>query len=211
MKCNNDMTRFPIFPFIALLAIVTFSCEETLPVRIIPDKVVAIKVTAVEQLNDHIAPPNRPLTHIVIQGENIFDEVFWDSVNIQGSVRIWWKRKPVRYRTIYLSEKNLSDHNLIHNGKIMLLPGQRFSLDAYWDARSDDGIFLPNEMDFTYLTKRYCEHNVACGSPEDFVVEVTLNIYDRLGYLVAPAKEFVYRPRSCVCIGFPPCGAGDGC
>ncbi|MBI4810250.1 MAG: hypothetical protein HY800_02155 [Ignavibacteriales bacterium] len=190
---------------IALLIFLSFSCEESLPVYILPNKVIEIKVTKVEQLNDHIAPPNRPLVHIVIQGENIYDEVFWDSVDIKGSMRIWWKRKPVRYRTIYLTEKNLTDRTLIYNRKMMLLPGQRFSLDVYWNVRTDDGIFLPNEMDFAYLIRRYCEHNVACGSPEDFVIEVSLNIYNRLGYLIAPVKEFIYRPRACVVDGFPPC------
>lgn len=190
---------------IALLVLLSFSCEESLPVYILPNKVIEIKVTKVEQLNDHLAPPNRPLVHIVIQGENIYDEVFWDSVDIKGSMRIWWKRKPVRYRTIYLTEKNLTDRTLIYNRKMMLLPGQRFSLDVYWNVRTDDGIFLPNEMDFAYLIRRYCEHNVACGSPEDFVIEVSLNIYNRLGYLIAPVKEFIYRPRACVVNGFPPC------
>lgn len=211
MKCENLSGSIALYLAIALLSFVSIKCEESLPVYVQPNKVIEIQVIKVEQLNDHIAPPNRPLVHFVIQGENIHDEVFWDSVNIKGSMRIWWKRKPVRYRTVYLTEKNLTDQTLIYNNKMMLLPGQRFSLSAYWDVRSDDGIFLPNEMDFAYLVKRYCEHNVACGSPEDFVIEVSMNVYDRLGYLIAPAKEFIYRPRACVCAAFPPCNTGGEC
>jgi len=201
MKFNSILN----FLLIILFVLISFNCEEQLPVYVPPEKVIELKIIKVEQLNDHIAPPGRPLVKIVVQGENIHDEVFWDSVNIKGSMRIWWKRKPVRYRTIYLTEKNLTDRSLIRNKKMMLLPGQRFSLEAYWDVRSDDGIFLPNEMDFAYSLKRYCEHNVICGSPEDFVVEVSLNVYDRLGYLTAPPLEFIYRPRACVVGGFPPC------
>jgi len=211
MKCKFYSNLLFTFLFLLTSSILSISCKESLPVYVPPDKVIAIKVSKIEQLNDHIAPPNRPMVHFVIQGENIYDEVFWDSVNIKGSMRIWWKRKPVRYRTIYLTEKNLTDPTLIRNRKMMLLPGQRFSLEAYWDVRSDDGIFLPNEMDFSYLLKRYCEHNVACGSPEDFVVEVSLNVYDRLGYLIASPVEFIYRPRACVCPVFPPCNSGNEC
>ncbi len=209
MKCKLYFNLLLIF--LLTLSILSISCKESLPVYVPRNKVIAIRVSKIEQLNDHIAPPNRPMVHLVIQGENIYDEIFWDSVNIKGSMRIWWKRKPVRYRTIYLTEKNLTDPTLIRNRKMMLLPGQRFSLEAYWDVRSDDGIFLPNEMDFSYLLKRYCEHNVACGSPEDFVVEVSLNVYDRLGYLVAPSVQFIYKPRACVCPVFPPCNSGTEC
>jgi hypothetical protein len=211
MKCKIYLLKYFGFIFIALLSISTFSCKESLPTYVSPDKVIAIKVATIEQLNDHIAPPNRPLVRIVIQGENIYDEIFWDSVEVKGSVRVWWKRKPVRYRTLYLTEKNMTDRSQIHNNKMMLLPGQRFALETYWDARSDAGIFLPNEMDFTFLNKRRCDHNVACGSPEDFVVEVSLQIYSRLGYLVTPAKEFIFRPRMCVCYAFPPCNLGGEC
>ena len=149
--------------------------------------------------------------HFIIMGENIYDEVFWDSVNIKGSVRIWWKRKPVRFKTIFLTEKNLTDRTMIHNGRMMLVPGQRFSMDVYWDIRSDNGVYLPTEMDFYKARARQCYANVYCGNPEDFVIEVSLNVYNRLGYLVAPAKEFTFYPRVCKCPGYPPCGTGGGC
>lgn len=189
----------------------TFSCKESLPTYVSPDKVIALSVARIEQLNDHLAPPNRPLVRIVLQGENIYDEVFWDSVDIKGSIRIWWKRVPNRYRTLYLTEKNMMDRSQISNHKMMLLPGQRFSLETYWDVRTDNGIFLPSQMDFVFLNRRRCDYNVACGSPEDFVVETSIQIYSRLGYLVAPVKEFIYRPRMCVCYAFPPCNMGGEC
>jgi hypothetical protein len=210
MKCKIIFRKSIGFLFIGMLSLSTFSCKESLPTYVSPDKVIALNVSTIEQLNDHVAPPNRPLVRIVIQGENIFDEVFWDSVDIKGSVRIWWKRKPVRYRTLYMTEKNLTDRSQINNHKMMLLPGQRFSLETYWDLRSDNGIFLPVEMDFTFLNKRRCDYNVACGSPEDFVVEVSLQIYSRLGYLVTPPREFIFHPRVCVCGVYPPCNSGGG-
>ena len=196
--------------FLMLCAFAFLTCDESLPIYAPPENVLGLSVTTIEQLNDHIAPPGQQVVHLVLVGENIHDEVFLDSVNVKGSLRIWWKRKPSRYRTLYLSEKNFSDRTLIHNKKLMLVPGQKFSIDVYWDLRSDGGLYLPEEMDFARLTQHACGYNVACSYPEDFVVETSLNVYDRLGYVSAPPREFVFVGRICPNCGFPPCPAPAG-
>jgi hypothetical protein len=211
MKCKVFICSTVLSAVIFFAALISFSCSEALPVYSPPQNVMSLEVTKVEQLNDHIAPPHRPRVHIVLVGENIFDEVFYDSVNIRGSMRIWWKRKPRRYRTIYLDERNMTDRSLIRNNRMMLLPGQRFSLEAYWDIRSDDGMNLISEMDFSYSMRRYCDFNVVCANPEEFVIEVSLNVFDRLGYISATPKEFKYVARACVCAAFPPCNLGGEC
>jgi len=214
MSSSGEHIKVSQVAYCVLFALTTFflhACKEFLPVRIEPQHVVDIKITLVEQYNDHIAPPGRQKMHIVLVGENVYDEVFWDSVNIKGSLRIWWKRKPVRYKTILLTEKSLTNRALVHNGRMMLIPGQRFSMDLYWDIRSDGGIYLVSEMDFAKSRSRYCAANVICGNPEEFVIEASLNVYDRLGYLIAPPAVFTFYPRICMCPGYPPCGSGGGC
>lgn len=211
MKCNFSFYDAILPVAVFCIALISLSCSEALPVYVAPQDVMAFEVTKVEQLNDHVAPPHRPQVHIVIVGENIYDEVFYDSVNIRGSMRIWWKRKPMRYRTIYLTEKNMTDRSLIRNNRMMLLPGQRFSLEAYWDIRTDNGMNLLSEMDFSYSMRRYCDYNVVCATPEDFVIEVSLNIFDRLGFVSAKPMEFEYIGRACVCPAFPPCNLGGEC
>jgi hypothetical protein len=214
MKCSLMLRLLFSGVWLIIFVIVSWSCKESLPVRVFPDKVISVQVASVDQLNDHLAPPGRQKVHIVVMGENIYDEVFWDTVNIKGSMRIWWKRKPERYRTLYLTEKNLTDRNLIANRRMLLLPGQTFSLETTWDMKNDWGLYLPSEMDFLNLQSRSCDYNVACGNSEEFVIELTLNIYDRLGYLTATAKQFTFYPRLCKCPGFPPCGqpgSGEGC
>lgn len=205
MKCDPMMKSISNF-FIAVLCMTfSLSCEETLPTYTPPQNVLALRVTTVEQLNDHIAPPGRQQVHLILVGENIHDEVFQDTVNFKGSMRIWWKRKPGRFKTIFLSEKNLTDRSLVHNRKMLLIPGQQFSLDATWNLRGDDGVYLPSEMDFSKLRQRYCDPNVRCATPEEFVVEVSLNVYDRLGYISAPPREFTFIARTCDNGGAPPC------
>jgi len=185
-------------------------CHESLPAYVSPGNVLAVATASYEQLNDHIAPPNRPLIHFVVTCENIHDEVFWDSVDVKGTMRIWWKRKPSRYRTLPITVKNITDRTLIRNGKLLLVPGQQFTLDLYWDLKSDFGLFLPTEMDWSNPNRNYCASNVYCAPPEIFVVEVALTVYDRLGSVSAPTREVTIIGRACVCSYYPPCGAG-GC
>jgi len=198
MKCNLLLAS------VALSALLSLSCEESLPSYVAPTNVLALRVASVDQLNDHLAPPGNQAVHIVIVGENIHDEVFQDTVNIRGSMRIWWKRRPGRFKTIFLSEKSLADRSLVHNRKMLLVPGQQFSMDAVWNLRTDDGIYLPSEMDFAKLRQRYCDPNVRCATPEEFVIEVSLNVYDRLGYIAAAPREFTFVGRVCDNVG-PPC------
>lgn len=201
MKCNT-----PAGVLVALLlAGISLTCNETLPVYAPPANVLAVTVKTVEQLNAHIAPPGAQMVHAVIGVENIYDDVFFDSVDVKGSARIWWERKPYRFRTLYLSEKNISDRSLIINRKLMLLPGQGFLMDLYWNLKSDDGTYLPSEMSFSqYLAQAICGVNLRCSNPEKFMIEVSLNVYDRLGYIAAPPAEFTVVGEVCDHEG-PPC------
>src|SRR5438477_7701307 len=101
---------------------ISLSCNEKLPVYVAPTKILSLRVAKVEQLNDRQAPPGYQAVHFQLVGENIFDEVFQDSVDIKGSMRIWWKRKPQRFRTISLTLENFTSRGLIHNGRMLIVP-----------------------------------------------------------------------------------------
>lgn len=210
MKCKRLTNRILDFCFIICCALFSITCEETLPSYVAPENVISVRTTNVEQLNDHIAPPTSPLVRMVFVAENIHDEVFQDSINIQGTVDIIWIRKPTRKRRLYITERNIVDRNLIRNGKMTLSPGQQFSMELYWDVRSDEGLFLLTEMNFARLTQRRCDYNIACADPEYFDIEMTLNVFDRIGYVKAPTKEFRYVGRSCINCGIPPCPTPPG-
>ncbi len=181
---------------IALAALVSLSCNEKLPVYVEPTNILALKVTRTEQLNDRAAPPGNQMERIVFSCENIFDEVFQDSVDIKGSLRIWWKRKPTRVRTIYITMANLRERDLISNGKLLLTPGQSVSFETLWNLKGDDSLYFPTEMNFAFLRKRQCWYNTACSDPEEFVVEASLTLYDRLGVQNAPEASFIFVGRT---------------
>jgi hypothetical protein len=191
-----------------LLSVAALSCDEKLPVYVEPTNFLSLRVSKIEQLNDRQAPPGHQAVHLQIVGENTYDEVFEDSVDIKGSIRIWWKRKPDRYRTLYLTIQNFSSRELIHSGKMMLLPGQRFVLDAIWNLKTDDSIYCaaPGEMTYDYPAERICDYNIICSDPEGFVAETSLNVYDRLGYVTADPREFSVVGHLCNL-----CGRGPSC
>lgn len=191
---------------IIVCAVLSLTCKESLPVYMFPQNILSLKVVAVEQLSDRIAPPDHQMVRFVIAGENIFDDVFQDSVDFKGSLRIWWRRKPERYRTIYLTQKNLINRELVHNGKMLLVPGQQFEMEAYWNLKTDDSLYLTSQMNFAYIGRRVCDYNVACADPEEFVVEASLNAYDVLGYIASEARSFSFVARVCI-----ECGIGPVC
>ena len=209
MKCNPGFSRFLGAVGMGILGLMLSTCEESLPVYKFPDRILSLQITKTEQLSDQIAVPGKQMVHFQVTGQNIFDDIFQDQVDVKGTMRIWWKRKPSRYRTLYLTEKNFSNRSLIQNGRLTLLSGQKFTLDAYWNIKTDDSLYLPN-MDMIYQPTHPCASNVACGEPEIFVVECSLSVYDRLGFVQAPAFEFLFVKRECVHCGLPPCPTPAG-
>jgi hypothetical protein len=212
MKYGGTRAKWAGYAGLALASLFSLTCQESLPTYVFPANIMSLGVGTIEQLSNRVSPPGHQLVHMVLIGKNTFDEVYLDSVNIKGAVRIWWKRKPRRFRTIYLSEQNFTDPTLIKSGKMMLLPGQQFGLDIYWNLTSDDSLYLPSEMIFDFLRRdRQCDWSVACSDPEMFVVEASLSVYDRIGYVAAPAREFKFIGTLCICNGGPYCPGPPGC
>src|SRR5437867_7579523 len=129
---NYKQTSNRVFAVLVCLlwGAISITCNEKLPVYVAPTKILSLRVAKVEQLNDRQAPPEHQAVRIQLVGENIFDEVFQDSVDIKGSLRIWWKRKPQRFRTMYLNLENFTSRDLIHNGRMLIVPGQQFVVEA---------------------------------------------------------------------------------
>lgn len=207
MKCDGWRGRVAVGLLAACRSVIVLSCQESLPVYVKPTNILALEVSTVEQLNDRAASPaDHQVVRFVVSCENTHDEVYYDSVDIRGSLRIWWKRKPQRYRTIYLTAENFRDKGLVRNEKLLIVPGQTVSLEAMWNLRSDDSLYLPTEMNFAFLRRRVCGYNIACADPEEFVVEASLNLFDRLGYISAPPVIFSFIGRVCI-----ECGVGPVC
>jgi hypothetical protein len=200
MKAESSTTnrRWTVLRLIAVGAVClvpALSCHEELPVYQDPSRVLSLQITSIEQLNDHIAPPGRQAVRIILTGENIYDEVVFDSVHLAGDIRITWKRRPVRVRTMPLTLVEFKSRELLSNGRMLLRPGQQFTLETIWNLRTDDSVYLPAEMNFLELRKRVCDRNIACADPEVFSFEANLRVYDRVGFIKAPEQDFTFIGR----------------
>ncbi len=63
---------------------------------------------------------------------------------------------------MFLSATSFRDKALVRNGKLLMIPGQQISLEAVWNLKSDDALYLPTEMNFAFLRRRVCDNNIAC-------------------------------------------------
>ncbi|HLF15738.1 MAG TPA: hypothetical protein VI932_12710 [Bacteroidota bacterium] len=195
MRYDALSVKIAVTAGIAWLSAAGFGCKESLPVYVDPQNVMLISIAAVEQLDDHLAPPGKQMVRIILQGVNMYEEPFLDSVRFDGTMKIYWERQPSRFKTLRLTQKDLTDPSLVSNGKMLLVPAQAFSMELFWNMRSDDGVYLPWLMNFAWLSRRICGPNVACADPETFIIETTLNVYDRLGVLRAPESKFTFVAR----------------
>ena len=213
MKCKHPAIGLCSVLVLLCFALISITCNESLPTYTFPQNVFSVNITLIEQMSNRIGRPGHQLMHFVLTGKNTFDEVFYDSAKIKGSVRVWWRRKPGKYITLYLSKTNLTDPGIIQNGKILMTPGQQFSMNVIWNMKSFDSLYLPNEMDFSYAftSRRGCDFNVLCADPEEFVIESSLQIYDKLGLVAAPTREFIFVATSCLYCGIGPYCPPDNC
>ncbi|MBI5215949.1 MAG: hypothetical protein HY960_09355 [Ignavibacteriae bacterium] len=173
-----------VFLFFLFVGMFSLSCKEELPVYVPPEKVLSVKVELVEQLADRIAPPGAQMIRIKLVGENIYDEVFFDTVNIRGTMKISWLRNPGRERTIEFGERDFLNQDLISNKKMMLLPGQQIGFQFYWNLKGDDSVYFPREMNYVYAFRRECArhlgYQVICSDPEEMIVQGELSVFKNL-------------------------------
>ena len=204
MRCKPSLEwSFRGF-LIVVFALISLRCEEALPTYVAPQNVMDFKVVTAESLPIRLAPPGRQAYHFNLVAENTFNEVFEDSVDIVGSMRIWWVDRPQFFRTYPLTIRSINEKDLIRNGRLLLLPGQKISIDIYWDMKTDSNFNVISKMNFTRPLQRLCYTAVACSDPELFMVEASINIFDKLGYITAEPKLFQVVGISCAMCERPP-------
>ena len=184
-----------------VFAILFISCEETLPTYVAPKNVLSVHLETAEQLSDRVAPPPfHSMVRVRLVVENIYDEVFFDTVNISGTMTISWVRRPLRFRTMHIEEKNFVERGLITNRKMMLLPGQKVGIQFLWDMKGDDSIYFPTEMDYIPASDRACGLylgiTVICSNPEEMLIEGDISIFKNLKPVHVEVSSFFIVGRN---------------
>ena len=196
MSFNIVISRLLLVCVVGVWSLVGLSCKESLPVYATPSNILAADIVSIEQLNDKQAPPGAQAVRIILSVQNIHDEVFFDSVNISGTIHCSWERKPTRDRVLYLSESNFKNRSLITHRRLLLLPGQQLFFEAIWNMRSDDSLYLPSEMNFANARQRQCYFNVICADPELFKAEAYVKVFTNLAEVATQPKEFTFVGRA---------------
>ena len=194
VKINN--VKLIILPLVVIVfAMLSITCDEALPTYVAPKNVLSVHLETAEQLSDRMAPPPyHSMVRVRLVVENSYDEVFFDTVNISGTMTISWIRRPLRVRNIQIEEKDFLERGLIKNRKMMLLPGQKVGIQFFWDMKSDDSVYFPYEMNFLPAADRACGvylgYTVICSNPEEMMIEGSVSVFKNLAPVQVEASTF---------------------
>ena len=193
---NYNNVKLILLPLAMIVfAMFSITCDEALPTYVAPKNVLSVHLETAEQLSDRVAPsPYHSMVRVRLTAENTFDEVFFDTVNISGTMTISWVRRPIRVRNIKIEEKDFLERGLIKNGKMMLLPGQKVGIQFLWDMKGDDSVYFPYEMNYVPASDRACGvylgNTVICSNPEEMMIEGDVSIFKNLDPVHVEASTF---------------------
>ncbi len=171
-----------ILPYLLIFCLLLlFSCEETLPPRIVPADTL--------QIIDVIATQGTDGTGFVIViliiGENVYEETFQDTVSLNGYAHIWWKKRPEIEAHVQLHNYNFTPENKMVGRILTIDPGQKFYIKTRWYLNTDDG---ENVMEY-FTFKPTPDNNGYIHAPETFIIQVKATIFDQLGFMESDPVE----------------------
>ncbi len=170
--------------FILLLLFV--ACDESLPLRIVPQNALEItRIIANQESSDagiFIA--------IDITGVNGYSETFQDMVTVKGNVHIWWARKPEVQANVPIGNQHFKPPTRI-SGKVLTLdPGEEFRLETFWYLDTVDGKNIIDMLDFS---NGAVVDGLVTAAPEKFNLEVQLALFAETGLMHSKRHEFILK------------------
>lgn len=172
-----------LFLFAAILVLVS-RCDESLPTYQMPQNTLALTRVLAGQ---GTVGEGSIVLNILIKGENLYDEVFQDTVNIEGNVKIWWVRNPEFEANLPINNTQFIPPTPIHGRVMTLAPGGTFSLQLAWFLMLDDGRYLPEYLEYGNTDSNGIQH----ARPETLRIEVEMTLFQNLGLLQAEPVDFV--------------------
>ena len=173
-----------LFPLLCLIWM-AFACEESLPTRITPLNTLKIVDVLISQGTGDWGIE----VAIVILVENVYHETFSGVTNMNGNVRIWWKRKPEVIANLPIERYDY----------LRLDPGERLLIETRWFLWTDDDQYIIDLLDYSNNDVRY---DIIYARPEVFGLEVKLTLFGETGLLVSEPYDFTLR-------GWKPVEDGD--
>ena len=167
------------------MSVFVFSCDESLPPRIVPQNTLVISNIYISQGTDirgiHIS--------MLIEGENIYEDNFQDTVNVTGNIKIWWLRNPEISAKVKLNNFNFVEPTRIQGRVLTIDPNEKFYLEAKWYLDTDSDKYLIDLLDFT---NNDIEGEITTAKPEKFAVKAQVIIFDQIGLITSDRYEFIF-------------------
>ena len=171
--------------YIFLSVIFFFSCEESLPPRIVPENTLAItKIFATQEASNAGI-----FIGIRIIGENKYVETFQDTVNMKGNIHIWWTKHPEIEANVPLDNRYFVEPTRIQGSILTIDPGGEFHLETRWYLNTDDGKNIIDLLDFSHSP---IVEGIVTAAPEKFMLEVELTLFKQTGLLRSKPQEFIF-------------------
>lgn len=181
---------------LVLSGMIIFSaCDESLPPYEQPQNALAITDVFPAQ---GLVDPGIEILNIYITGMNLYEETFDDTVNVQGEVRIWWKRHPEITATLPLSNGNFVPPTPIRGSRLTLETNDLFYMKTVWSLYTDDGQYLIDLLNFSAHDVR---GDYEYAKTETLVIEVELLVFRQIGMIRAEPVEYEF-------VGFRRVGGG---
>jgi len=182
MKLRNIYFLVP-----ACAVLLMLSCEESLPVRVLPPEILEVE-TAV--LGQGLTGYSQYL-QVTIVCRNIYEEVLHDSAALQGTCRIWLKNKPSVGISIPVNNAHLAlQFTTWQDGMLIVPPGELVVLDIKWYLNLENGRNLHDYLDWSNSTS---SDEGVLSEPEPVMFDASFMIFKYGGFLEAGPGEFMFR------------------
>lgn len=167
-----------------LSAATLFSCHETLPPYSAPEHALILKPLIASQ---GVVGAGTIVVNVLIEGENRYEEVFQDTINVNGNLTIYWEDRPEYIRNIPLNNTQFLDPTPIQGRTLTLDPGEKFSMQVVWFLDTDDGLYIPDSLDYSDRLL----NGILYANPETFIMKASMTLFNQLGLLETDPFEFI--------------------
>lgn len=210
LYCPPTITKIQV---LFILIFLFFSCKETLPPYLSPERVLVGDVGGLYVLT---ASDNSVKLYFTVR--NVFDETLQGPAKLAGKIQIVLGRNPQVRKTAVLGVSNILYARSYdrQTGVITLDPGDSIRLGYSWDLVDDNGIDLRTSF-FSYVSDPTCPDSLPetrrITLEEKFQISGELLVFDRTGQVVPAPKELAFcyatnwvNPKYC-----PPIIPGEPC
>lgn len=182
MNFRKNIRYFTIAIFI--LGFVILQCEESLPLRIVPEDTLAITDISVVTNSDDFG---YPFLNMTVIGVNAYEKTFQSKVDLSGYVHIWRASDPSVEYYLPVNNAKFRAPTKIVGRTLTVDPNDFFYIAIEWDLIFDDNTKLVDLLIFPTADPAALWIK---SLPELFYIEAEMTLFSQTGLMKFEAKPF---------------------